>query len=117
MISPSQEVRIVGFREDVRKIKALTDENRLAIMLALQHGEKCGCVLLEELNITQPTLSHHMRILCDSDLVVGRKDGKWMYYSISPEGVAAFREMIRTYARCDCEDGNETGSCCCSVGA
>ena len=107
----------MGFREDVRKIKALTEENRLAIMLALQHGEKCGCVLLEELNITQPTLSHHMRILCDSDLVVGRKDGKWMYYSISPDGVKAFREMIRTYARCDCEDGNETGSCCCSVGA
>ena len=116
-ISPSQEVSIVGFREDVRKIKALTDENRLAIMLALQHGEKCGCVLLEELNITQPTLSHHMRILCDSDLVIGRKDGKWMYYSISPEGVAVFRDMIGTYARCDCEDGNVTGNCCCSVGA
>ena len=117
MISPSWEVNTVGFREDVRKIKALTDENRLAIMLALQHGEKCGCVLLEELNITQSTLSHHMRILCDSDLVVGRKDGKWMYYSISPEGVAAFREMIGTYARCDCEDGNKTGNCCCGVGA
>ena len=49
----------MGFREDVKKMKALTDENRLAIMLALQHGEKCGCDLLEELNITQPTLSHH----------------------------------------------------------
>ena len=56
-------------------------------------------------------------VICDSDLVVGRKDGKWMYYSISPEGVAAFREMIRTYARCDCEDGNKTGNCCCGVGA
>ena len=56
----------MGFRDDVRKIKALADENRLAIMLALQHGEKCGCVLLEELNITQPTLSHHMKILWDS---------------------------------------------------
>ena len=46
----------MSLREDARRIKALTDENRLAIMLALQHGEKCGCVLLEELNITQPTL-------------------------------------------------------------
>ena len=71
----------------------------------------------EALYLSQPTLSHHMRILCDSDLVIGRKDGKWMYYSISPEGVAAFRDMIGTYARCDCEDGNETGNCCCSVGA
>ena len=91
----------MGFREDVRRIKALADENRLAIMLALQHGEKCGCVLLEELNITQPTLSHHMKLLCDSELVSGRKEGKWMYYSISPEGVSAFRKMISGYARCD----------------
>ena len=72
----SQEAMSMGFREDVRKVKALADENRLAIMLALQHGEKCGCVLLEELNITQPTLSHHMKILCDSGLVASRKEGK-----------------------------------------
>lgn len=102
----------MAFREDVRKIKALADENRLSIMLALQHGEKCACVLLEELNITQPTLSHHMKLLCDSDLVVGRKEGKWMYYSISLEGTAAFREMIAGYARCDCEDNGEK-SCGC----
>ena len=102
----------MAFREDVRKIKALADENRLSIILALQHGEKCACVLLEELNITQPTLSHHMKLLCDSDLVVGRKEGKWMYYSISPEGTTAFREMIAGYARCDCEDNGEK-SCGC----
>ena len=104
----------MGYREDVRRIKALADENRLAIMLSLQHGEKCACVLLEELNITQPTLSHHMKILCDSYLVTGRKEGKWMYYSISPEGVAAYRDMIGLYARCDCEKtDNQSGSCCC----
>lgn len=116
MIITSTEVIIMSYREDVRKIKALADENRLAIMLALQHGEKCGCILLEELNITQPTLSHHMRLLCDSDLVHGRKEGKWMYYSISPEGVSAFREMIGTYARCDCEGlTSEQINCCCST--
>ena len=91
------------FREDVKKIKALTDENRLAIMLALQHGEKCGCDLLEELNITQPTLSHHMKILADSGLVDYYKDGKWIYYSISAGGVRDFRKIIASYARCDCE--------------
>ena len=103
----------MGFREDVRKVKALADENRLAIMLALQHGEKCGCVLLEELNITQPTLSHHMKILCDSELVASRKEGKWMYYSISRTGVERFREMVANYARCDCET-DETVKCACS---
>ena len=103
----------MGFREDVRKVKALADENRLAIMLSLQHGEKCGCVLIEELNVTQPTLSHHMKILCDSDLVNSRKEGKWMYYSISLEGVASYREMISRYARCDCEGSAGVSSCSC----
>lgn len=93
----------MGCREDVKRIKALTNENRLLIMLALQHGEKCGCDLLEELHITQPTLSHHMKILADSGLVDYYKEGRWMYYSISADGVKEFRKMIGSYARCDCE--------------
>jgi ArsR family transcriptional regulator len=108
------EVNGMGFREDVRKIKALADENRLAIMLALQHGEKCGCDLLEELNITQQTLSHHMKLLADSGLVDYYKEGKWMHYSISADGVKAYREMIRSYVRCDCEDDESVvNECSC----
>ena len=76
---------------DVKKtaviFKAFCDENRVKILQMLQSGEKCACKLLEEMNITQPTLSHHMKILCDSGIVEGRKDGKWMYYSISKAGV------------------------------
>lgn len=108
------EVNGMGFREDVKKIKALADENRLAIMLALQHGEKCGCDLLEELNITQPTLSHHMKLLADSGLVDYYKEGKWIHYSISADGVKAYREMIRSYVRCDCEDNESVvNECSC----
>lgn len=66
--------------------KAFCDENRIRILKLLSTGEKCACRLLEEINVTQPTLSHHMKILCDSGVVVGRKDGKWTHYSISPEG-------------------------------
>ena len=69
--------------------KALCDENRIKILQLLQGGEKCACVLLDDLHITQPTLSHHMKILCDSEIVVGRKEGKWTHYSISPGGAAA----------------------------
>ena len=99
-------------REDVKKMKALTDENRLAILLALQHGEKCGCDLLEELNITHKTITHHMNILADSGLVDYYKEGKWMHYSISANGVREFREMISSYARCDCETDSSV-SCGC----
>lgn len=91
----------MGYREDARKIKALADENRLAIMMSLQQKEKCACYLLEELNISQSTLSHHMKLLCDSGLVDYRKDGKWMHYSLSEEGMVAFREMIDGYIRTD----------------
>ena len=66
--------------------KALCDENRIQIFRLLQGGERCACELLEEMQLSQPTLSHHMKILCDSGIVVGRKEGKWTYYSISPEG-------------------------------
>lgn len=76
-------------KRTARIFKALCDENRIRIIRLLQSGEKCACVLLDDLQITQPTLSHHMKILCDSDIVVGRKEGKWTYYSISPEGASA----------------------------
>ena len=66
--------------------EAFCDENRVKILKLLQGGEKCACVLLDDLRISQPTLSHHMKILCDSGIVVGRKEGKWMHYSISQEG-------------------------------
>ena len=67
--------------------KAFCDENRLQILYLLRDGEKCACSILDEMQITQPTLSHHMKILCDSGVVVGRKEGKWMHYSISEDGL------------------------------
>ncbi len=74
------------FTLDAKIFKAFCDENRLRILAMLQSGEKCACVLLEKMNITQPTLSHHMKILCDSGIVSFRKEGKWTYYSIDKKG-------------------------------
>lgn len=73
-------------RKTAAVFKALCDENRIRILKLLTGGEKCACKLLDELSVTQPTLSHHMKILCDSGIVSGRKEGKWMYYSISEQG-------------------------------
>ena len=61
----------------------------------LSTGEKCACKLLDTLEVTQPTLSHHMKILCDSGVVVGRKEGKWTHYSISEEGAKIASEMLQ----------------------
>ena len=74
--------------------KAFCDENRIKILRMLSNGEKCACKLLEELNVTQPTLSHHMKILCDSGVVVGRKEGKWICYTMSDEGLQRAKEYI-----------------------
>lgn len=78
MISSAQCVKI---------FKALGDANRLHILQILQQGEQCACVLLENLNLSQPTLSHHMKILCDADLVRSRKDGKWVYYTLQADTI------------------------------
>ena len=74
--------------------KALGDENRIRILQMLHGGELCACKLLETLNITQPTLSHHMKILCDSGLVTSRKEGKWNYYSINESGCTYASSLI-----------------------
>ena len=83
------------YTETADIFKAFCDENRIRILEMLQTGEKCGCKLLEELNVTQPTLSHHMKILCDSGVVVGRKEGKWTHYSISEDGTKVSSETLR----------------------
>ena len=75
--------------------KALGDPNRIRILKLLHDGEKCACKLLDELNIGQSTLSHHMKILCDAGIVIGRKEGKWMHYSICCDGVCGLRAMLR----------------------
>ena len=74
--------------------KAFCDENRLQILGLLRSGEKCACKLLDELQIGQSTLSHHMKILCDSGVVRGRKEGKWVHYSIDPAGADRARRLL-----------------------
>ena len=95
-------------KKTAEMFKAFCDENRIKIMKLLQGGEKCACVLLDDLHITQPTLSHHMKILCDSGVVVGRKDGKWMHYSISPDGALKAISVLQELTAVTGQDS----SCC-----
>lgn len=90
--------------------KAFCDENRIKIIKSLRSGEKCACKLLEEIDVTQPTLSHHMKILCDAGITVGRKEGKWTHYSISPEGVERAKEYLEALTEPDIR--SEDKSCC-----
>lgn len=77
--------------------KALADANRVKIITMIaERGELCACMILDELGITQPTLSHHMKVLCSCGLVACRREGKWMHYSLSAEAVARLREFAES---------------------
>lgn len=101
------------YKKEIKIFKALSDENRIKILEQLKDGEKCACKLLEELKISQSTLSHHMKILCESGIVFGRKDGKWMHYSIVENSfdlifdllsdVVASAKLNSDNNSCDCE--------------
>lgn len=92
--------------------KALGDPNRLRIVKMLSGCEKCACVILEAFDITQPTLSHHMKILCDCGLVNVRKDGKWSYYSLNCETLRDFQGFIGDLNG-EIKDGSMDGKCDC----
>ena len=99
--------------EIARIFRALSDENRIRILKQLRTGEKCGCQLLEELKITQPTLSHHMKILCDCGIVRSRREGKWMHYTIDCDGIKTVRSLMQSLLLpenipddCICKEGD-----------
>ena len=93
------------YKNNAKVFKAFCDENRLMILEMLQSGEKCACHLLEQIDIGQSTLSHHMKILCESGIVNSRKEGKWTYYSISSEGSSyankLLKELTNISVRCE----------------
>lgn len=74
--------------------KALSDVTRLKIIDLLSDGEYCACELLTAFNITQPTLSYHMKILSESGLVVSVRKGAWTRYSLSPERIDELKAFI-----------------------
>lgn len=80
--------------KNVAVFKAFCDEKRLAILELLRNGEQCACVLIEQMDIGQSSLSYHMKILCESGIVESRQDGKWTHYRISETGGKAAIEIL-----------------------
>ena len=74
------------YKEHAKVFKAFCDEKRLQILDLLRGGEKCACVLLEQLDLGQSGLSYHMKILVESGVVESRQEGKWTHYKISEKG-------------------------------
>ena len=77
--------------------RALGDKHRLRIMDLLMEREMNAGEMLEQVNVVQSTLSHHMKSLCEAGLVIARRDKKWTYYSVSSEAVEQAREYLKRY--------------------
>ena len=68
----------IDYAKYARIFKVMSNPKRLKIIDMLSEGELCACKILEEFHITQPTLSHDMKVMCDLGIVKARKEGKWM---------------------------------------
>ena len=94
-MSPILEIDCVDF------CKALADETRQAILQLLIEGEKCVSDLVEQFDMSQPTISHHLNILKSLGLVSRRKEGKHVYYSINQDNVIECCGMLIAKFSCD----------------
>jgi ArsR family transcriptional regulator len=88
----------------MRVLKACGDPNRMRILKMLQHREMCVCELTEALGIAQPSVSRHMRILEEADLVEQRKEGLWVNYRWNPSPSNPYAGDLLTHLRTWLED-------------
>jgi len=96
--------------------KVLGDPKRAMIVDMLSCGELCACMILEKFEMSQSTLSHHMKLLCECGLVVGRNEGKWTYYSLNAEGVSKTKQLFNLITsdkeNCICKGGSDCCKAC-----
>ena len=78
----------------VQLFHALSDETRLGVLEMLKDGERCVCELQDELDAAQSRLSFHLKVLKDAGLLVDRKEGRWVYYSIDPNAIAELADAV-----------------------
>ena len=82
------------YNETAKILKAISDPKRLKIVDMLSCGELCACQILEEFQITQPTLSHDMKVLVEAGIVSDRREGKNIYYKLDREALAEMHKTL-----------------------
>jgi ArsR family transcriptional regulator len=113
-------VNFVDYEGYAQTLKALANAKRLEIVDLLSCGTLCACDILAHFSFTQPTLSHHMKVLQDAGIVRAEKRGRWQYYTL----VAAFTTEFPQFAQrllqrdenCICHEKTQAGSDCEEVG-
>ncbi len=98
------------YEEHAMVFRAFCHEKRLRILELLRGGEKCACVLLEQLDLGQSGLSYHMRVLVESGVVESRQEGKWTHYKISQKGSVYAGTLLKELTTPNAV--TEESSCC-----
>ncbi|WP_326513853.1 metalloregulator ArsR/SmtB family transcription factor [Clostridium intestinale] len=105
----------LDYEVNAKIFKALSDPNRLKIIDILSCGEKYACDILENFEFTQPTLSHHMKVLIDCKLVKSRKEGLWNYYTLDNTSanklVLYLMNIVTETEDCICKSVEENKKC------
>lgn len=76
-------------------LKAISDPKRLRVVDMLSCGELCACEILEAFQVTQPTLSHDMRVLVEANIVCERREGKNTYYSLNSQALSSLLQSLQ----------------------
>lgn len=71
------------YSKTAERLKALAEPTRLKILEMLSSEEMCVCEIIDKLHLSQPAISHHLKILRQADIIKDRKEGKWIFYSLN----------------------------------
>lgn len=102
-----------NYLENTKVFKALGDPKRAMIVDMLSCGKLCACKILENFEMSQSTLSHHMKLLCECGIVKAQAEGKWTYYSLNEEVISKTKQFFSAITsdkeNCICK---ENENCC-----
>jgi ArsR family transcriptional regulator, arsenate/arsenite/antimonite-responsive transcriptional repressor len=93
--APRPKLTALAMKPYARLFKALSDETRLEMigLLAAVGAELCACDIESHFDLSQPTISHHLKILREAGLITGERRGTWIYYAINREAIERLAEF------------------------
>lgn len=98
-------------KKAVALFHALSDETRLALLERLKGGEQCVCELMDAMKAAQSRLSFHLKVLKDAGLVEDRREGRWMYYSLSAQAIEELEDLEGSLKKA-ARSAVSAGRCC-----
>jgi ArsR family transcriptional regulator len=104
--------RALSTKKAVALFHALSDETRLELLDQLKDGEQCVCELTHSMKAAQSRLSFHLKVLKDAGLVEDRREGRWMYYSLSARAIEELEELVGSFKKAAKSAGASSGRCC-----